>query len=66
MDLDTAIDLLKTAVKHTGTIDQKHIDLTIIPADQRSNYERALKLIYLNMKEGKITKDDFIRRVHLD
>lgn len=66
MDLDQAIELLKTAVKFTGTIDQKHIDLSIVPAEKRSLYERAMMISALSIKEGKITRDEFLRRVHLD
>ena len=66
MNLDQAIELLKTAVKHTGNIDQKHIDLTIVPAADRSIYEKALAISALSIKEGKITRDEFLRLVHLD
>ncbi|MBA2406125.1 MAG: hypothetical protein H0V66_15220 [Bdellovibrionales bacterium] len=66
MDLDQAIELLKNAVKHTGNIDQKHIDLTIVPSDQRGLYEKALAVSALSIKDGKITRDEFLRRVHID
>lgn len=66
MDLNQAIDLLKNAVKHTGTIDQKHIDLTIVPADQRSLYEKALAVAQLAIKDGKIGREEFLSRVRLD
>lgn len=66
MDLDQAIELLKKAVKYTGTIDQKHIDLTLVPAEDRQQYEEALRAAYLGIKEGKITREIFNRRVHLE
>ena len=66
MDLDSAIGLLQKAVKWTGTIDQKHIDLTVIPANQREDYEKALMVAQLSIKEGKISKDEFLRKLHLD
>jgi hypothetical protein len=66
MDLDQAIELLKNAVKHTGNIDQKHIDLTIVPNEQRPLYEKAMAIGAMSIKDGKITRDDFLRRVHLD
>ena len=66
MDLDQAIDLLKNAVKHTGNIDQKHIDLTIVPADKRALYEKAMAVSALSIKDGKITRDEFLKRVHLN
>jgi hypothetical protein len=66
MDLNQAITLLKTAVKHTGTIDQKHIDLTIVPTDVRPKYERALVVTKLAMDAGTISKDELNRRLELD
>jgi hypothetical protein len=65
MNLDEAISLLKNAVKYTGTIDQKHIDLTVVPADERHIYEKALACAQLSIKDGLITKDEFMRRVNL-
>jgi len=66
MDLDSAINLLKKAVKYTGTIDQKHIDFTVIPSGERDRYEKAMVVATLAIKDGKITKDEFMRRIHLD
>ena len=66
MDLEQAINILKNAVKFTGTIDQKHIDLTIVPANKRPLYEKAMAVGAISIQEGKITRDEFLRRVHLD
>ena len=66
MDINEAINLLKGTVKHTGNIDQKHIDLTLIPAEKRAIYETALAVSAISIKEGKITKDEFLRRVHIE
>lgn len=66
MELNLAIELLKKAVKYPGTIDQKHIDLTVVPADQKHRYDEALKVAMTAIKDGTITRDEFNRRVHLD
>ncbi len=66
MELNEAIELLKRAVKHTGTIDQKHIDLTVVPADQKPIFDEALKVAMSAIKAGSISRDDFNRRVRLD
>lgn len=65
MELNDAILLLRKAVKYPGTIDQKHIDLTVVPVDEKPMFEEALKVAQLAIKEGKITRDEFNRRVHL-
>jgi hypothetical protein len=66
MNLDQAIDLVRNAVKYTGTIDQKHIDLTLVPAEKRSTYEKAMAVCQISIKDGKISRDEFLRRVHLE
>ncbi len=66
MEIAQAIELLKRAVKHTGTIDQKHIDLSVVAAAERPKFELALKVIQLAIKDGQMTRDDFNRRVKLD
>ena len=66
MDLEQAIELLKGVVKFTGTNDEKHIDLTLVPTAKRPAYEKAMAISAMSIKEGKITRDEFFRRVHLD
>lgn len=66
VELNEAIELLKRAVKYPGTIDQKHIDLTIVPTEERPKFEAALKTAQLAIMNGKMTRDEFNRRVHLD
>lgn len=66
MELQAAMDLVKNAVKYTGVIDQKHIDLTIVPSEERPKYEEALKVCQLSIKEGKITREEFLRKINID
>lgn len=66
VEINQAIELLKKAVKHTGVIDQKHIDLTVVPVEDKPKYEEALKVAMSAIKEGTIGRDEFNRRVHLD
>ena len=66
VEINQAIELLKRAVKHTGTIDQKHIDLTVIPVEDKPKYEEALVVDMTAIKAGTITRDEFNRRVRLD
>lgn len=66
VDINQAIELLKKAVKHTGTIDQKHIDLSVVPAADKPKYEEALKVAMTAIKAGTLGREEFNRRVHLD
>ncbi|HXH29416.1 MAG TPA: hypothetical protein VNJ01_01265 [Bacteriovoracaceae bacterium] len=66
MELDKAIELLRKAVKYTGVIDQKHIDLTLVPVAERAEYEKALVISQTAIKEGKISREEFLKQVNLD
>lgn len=66
MDLEQAIELLKTAVKNNGTNDERHIDLTLVPVGQKDLYEKALVVSKMAILDGKMTQDEFKKLVHLD
>jgi len=66
MTLEQAIQLVRKAVKHPGTIDVKHIDLTVVPAEERPTYEKALAVIQLEISKGGVPKDVLYSRLHLD
>jgi len=66
MDLDQAITMLKKCVKENGTNDQKHIDLGLVPADEKEIHAKALAVVKLAILEGKISQDEFMARVHLN
>jgi hypothetical protein len=66
MNVNEAINLVQNAVKHTGSIDQKHIDLTVIPVEQRGEYAKALACLQMAVKNGQLTKDELNHRLRLD
>ena len=66
MDLDQAILLLKKTVKNNSTNDMNHIDLGLVPAEERDKYEKALRVVKMAIMEGKISQDEFAARVHLN
>lgn len=66
MDLDQAIGLIKKTVKNNGTNDQKHIDLGLVPAEQRPIYEKALAIVRVAIAQGKLTNDEFASKVQLN
>lgn len=66
MELDQAIVLLKKTVKGSAVEDQNHIDLTLVPADEKAKYQQALLVSQMAIREGKITKEEFNRKLRLD
>lgn len=66
MELESAIKLLKNAVKNAGSIDQRHIDLTLVPAEQRKEYEKALSVAQKSVKEGLISRDALLGKLGIN
>lgn len=65
MELEQAIEMLRNIVKNNSTNDDNHFDLTLVPADKKAQYSKALVVAQLAIKDGKITRDEFLRQVHI-
>jgi hypothetical protein len=65
IDLDQAIGLLKKIVKENGTNDMVHLDVTLIPAEDRPVYQRAMKIAKMAIVEGKISQQELLGKIHL-
>lgn len=65
MDLEQAIVLLKRIVKENGTNDMRHLDVGLVPADERPKYEKALRVAKMAVFEGKISQDELLGKIHL-
>jgi hypothetical protein len=58
MTTDEAITLLKTIVKDSHLDNQKHLDLTLAPAEDRDQYQYALMLIRQEVARGNMTEEE--------
>lgn len=58
MNLEEAIKLLRNAVKDSHIDNQKHIDLSVIDATVRADYERALMICQANVAQGHISDEE--------
>lgn len=65
MNLEEAINLLKNAVKDSHLDNQKHIDLTLIDASVRADYEKALMICQANVAQGHISDEDLKSKLGL-
>ena len=63
MTLDEAINLLKKTVKYSAVKNQKHIDLTLISAEELPIYEKALAIVTNEVQKGSITDKDLKQRI---
>ena len=63
--LDAAIELLKNAVKFSHLDNQKHIDLTLVQADERARYEKALMICRQEVIRGTLTDQELKIRLGL-
>ncbi len=63
MTLDEAITILKNAVKWSEVKNQKHLDLTLVSAQERPLYQTALVVANLEVEKGTLTQDDLKSRL---
>lgn len=55
---ETAIKLLKNAVKYSNIENQKHIDLTLVNASDRIKYQMALVVVQNAVATGSKTQTE--------
>lgn len=66
MTLDEAITILRNAVKWSEVKNQKHIDLTLIAAEERPLYQTALAVTTIEVEKGTLTQDALKARLGLE
>lgn len=62
---DEAVELLKNAVKYSTIENQKHLDLSVINAPDRLEYQKALMVVQSAVKRGEISQDELKQRLGL-
>lgn len=65
MTLDEAIDFLKQYVKYSAVPGQKHIDPSLVNAEDLGRYEQAFKVSQDAVLDGEITEDNLRSRLGL-
>lgn len=66
MNLEEAINLLKNAVKESHIENQKHIDLSLVDASVRADYEKALMICRAAVAQQQLSDDDLKSRLGLN
>ena len=65
MSLQDSIAKLKTIVKYSAVKGQKHIDLSLVNASERMEYEKALAKVNVAVTKGELTEDELKARLGL-
>ncbi|MEC7275293.1 MAG: hypothetical protein VXV96_03150 [Bdellovibrionota bacterium] len=65
MDLNEAIELVKNAVKESHIDGQKHVDLSLVDATERPDYEKALLICRAHVAQGHLSEEDLKTRLGL-
>lgn len=65
MNLDEAIKMLRNAVKDSHLENQKHIDLSLVDASERAEYEKALMYCQASVARGELTDEELKNRLGL-
>lgn len=65
MTLDQALELLKNAVKESHLDNQPHIDLTLVSASDRFEYQKALMVMKEAIAQEQITEVEVKERLGL-
>jgi hypothetical protein len=65
MNFEDAITILKNAVKDSHLVDQKHIDLSVVDASERADYQKALMICQAHVAQGHISQEDLKTRLGL-
>lgn len=64
-NFEDAVKLLKNAVKYSNIKNQKHLDLSIINANERLEYHKALMVVQSSVKRGEITQAEVNEKLGL-
>ena len=66
MTLEDAIFKLSTIMKHSSALDEfRHIDLSLVTASERPEYQKAVIFIQNLIDEGELSKDDIMKRLNV-
>jgi hypothetical protein len=64
-NIESAVNLLKKAVKFSAVEGQKHVDLSICVAEEREKFQRALIFLNLEVEKGTLSQDELKTRLGL-
>lgn len=66
LPMEEAVSLLKKAVKYSNVKGQKHIDLSLVNADDLQLYERAMVTVQTAVSKGELTREQLNLKLGLD
>jgi hypothetical protein len=64
-NFDDAVKLLRNAVKYSNIKNQKHLDLSVINAKDRIDYQKALMVVQSSVARGEISQAEVNEKLGL-
>ncbi len=58
LSFDEAVKLLRNAVKYSTIENQKHIDLSLVNASDRLEYQKAIMVVQAAVKRGEFSQTE--------
>ncbi len=65
MSFEEAVQFLKKTVKYSAVKNQKHLDPTLISADQVDTYNLAMYTVNDAVEQGKLSRDELLQTLGL-
>ena len=66
LSFEQSVELLKSVIKFSEVKNQKHIDLSLCLAEDRSRFQKALMIVNLEVEKGTLTQDQLKSKLGLD
>jgi len=65
MSLEESILELRKIVKYSDVKGQKHLDLSLVNANKRPDYQKALVEVNVAVKKGELTEEELKQKLGL-
>lgn len=64
-NFDEAVKMLRNAVKYSNIKNQKHLDLSLVNAKDRVDYQKALMVVQSSVSRGEISQAELNEKLGL-
>lgn len=65
LSFEEAVAILRNAVKTSHLDNQKHIDFSLVNANERDKYQKAMMVVNFAVTKGELTKEELQHKLGL-